>query len=139
MAESEYRVESSTNEDDVKQVLRLLRQLAAYTRHRATVKKVIKRNTIIEVDVPTANLIDARCYVTWAAGDIYEVDARILVSVLDGGVCFTLPVELPRGPGKTKVVQAIDDSDPATLDLDYVRFKQSELNPFVDESGESND
>ena len=133
MGERTTRVDRSVDDADVAKVVQLLHKIQTYKRYLATVTKLISPG-VLEVTVDGINLTKARCYITWAAGETYVENARIIVAVDDSGICFILPRELPRGPGKTKVVQAIDDSSPATLDLDFVRFNASVLSGFQDES-----
>ncbi len=121
---------------DPKKAAELLRKLQQYRRYNATVLKTVESG-ILEVSVDGLGWTNIRCYNTWAAGsETYVNGARIIVAIDDSGICFLLPRELPRGAGKTKVVQIIDDSDPGTLDVDYVRFNSSVFNAFQDESNQ---
>ncbi len=123
MGESNYRVEEGDG-GDLEKAVELLRRLYKLTRYYAYVQGTIKPG-ILKVDIPKLGLTEATCYETYAESSTnYELDARIIVSVdQETGTAFILPLELPRTPGRFKVVQNIDDSDPPTLDQDWVRFK----------------
>jgi hypothetical protein len=122
MAEFEYRIDESKDHGDLEKSIQLLKKLYQLKRYYATVKETVKPG-ILKVNVSSLGLQEIPCYVTWEAAETYEVNARIIVSVdQESLVAFILPPELPRTPGKYKVVQNIDDSDPPTLDQDYVRF-----------------
>lgn len=131
MPEKTNRIDHSNDGADSAKSKALLAELRKRRRYIATIKKTVKEG-IFEVDVEGLGWKSARCYETWAQGSGYEDGAKVIVAADDSGVCFILPRELPRGPGKTKVVQAIDDSDPATLDLDYLRFKAGALDQAQD-------
>jgi hypothetical protein len=122
--EANYRIDESTTNGDLEKSVALLKRLYKSTRYYAIVKETVDSG-ILKVDIARLGLKDAICYVTWAESlETYEKDARILVSVdQETGTAFILPPELPRTPGKYKVVQNIDDSDPPTLDQDWTRFR----------------
>jgi hypothetical protein len=135
MAETNVRIEHPNDDDDFQKAIGLLRRLQNLRRYSAIVVKTINPQ-VLQVNVPSLNLKNVRCYITHYLGETYQNNAEIIVNVDESGICFSLPKELPRGPGKTKVVQAIDDSDPATLGLDWLRFNDSAFNPFDDESND---
>lgn len=129
MGEKTTRIDHTQDNADLERAVALIKKLQHLRRYIGTVQKTITDN-ILEVNVDALGLKSVRCYSTWQDKETYVVNAKIVVGVDETGICFILPPELPKGPGKTKVVQAIDDSSPATLDLDYVRFKASSLNPI---------
>ncbi len=124
MAESNYRIEEPLTPGDLEKSVALLKRLYKSTRYYAVVVETVQPG-VLKVDIARLGLKEAVCYVTWAESlETYEKDARILVSVdQETGTAFIIPPELPRTPGKYKVVQNIDDSDPPTLDQDWTRFR----------------
>lgn len=126
------RIEKSIFED-FERFKVLIEKLKSHSRYQATVKSTIEPGILL-VDVN--GLIDARCYVTYNAPPAsgYVPNAVIMVAIDESGICFEIPPEFPRIGQKTMVVQAIDDSVPPTLGLDWIRFSNAILNPFDTET-----
>jgi hypothetical protein len=123
MAEFDYRIDESRDHGDLEKAVDLLKRLYNLKRYTGFVKETVKSG-ILKINVPVLGLQEILCYVTWEGTETYEKDARIIVSVdQESLVAFILPPELPRTPGKFKVLQNIDDSDPPTMLQDWVRFR----------------
>lgn len=114
---------------DVGRIQVLLAKLRTYQRYSATVQSVLSDGILL---INVGGLQNARCYITYgsAPASNYQPNGRLNVAMDESGVCFELPPELPRIGAKTMVVQAIDDSIPPTLGLDWIRFSNAILNPF---------
>ena len=137
MAEQNYRVEDSIEDNEFAASAAMLRRLYQLRRYYGIVQEQVKTG-ILKINISNAGVNNVICYNTWGNGpENYEKDARIMVSYdPENSVAFILPPELPRTPGKYKVVQNIDDSNPPTLDQDWLRFHQDLFDMAYDDEDE---